>query len=72
MPYREHDDDGLMGHIFRELQKKQAEIASALATGFAPDHAAYRHEVGRHQGISDAMDLIDSAIRSYGAEDDGE
>ena len=30
MPYRERDEDGLLGVIFRELQKKQVEIVAQL------------------------------------------
>mgnify|MGYP003340379440 CR=1 FL=1 len=50
------------------LKAAQSELALALARGSAPTWEAYQRMVGQHQGVQDALDLIDQLLK----EDDDE
>lgn len=45
------------------IKSSQAEIASSLAHGMAPNWEAYQRLVGRHQGLQEALDVLNNLLK---------
>jgi hypothetical protein len=45
------------------IKASQGEIALALATGKAPTWEAYHRMVGQHQGLEDALEILNNLLR---------
>lgn len=52
-----------IGDLIGGLKVLQSEIALSLARGNAPTWEAYQRMVGQHQGLQDALDLIDQLLK---------
>lgn len=44
--------------IQKEIRKELNDLADALATGAAPDYPAYRHMVGKIEGLAYAERIV--------------
>lgn len=45
------------------IKASQSEIALALAHGQAPTWEAYHRMVGQHQGLQDALDILNNLLK---------
>lgn len=52
-----------IGDLIGGLKVLQSEISLSLARGNAPTWEAYQRMVGQHQGLQDALDLIDQLLK---------
>jgi len=58
-------------HVYKKLQEREQELASALAAGVPKDWEAYKHIVGEIQGLSFAQDEIRTLLENSSYHDDG-
>jgi hypothetical protein len=52
-----------IGDLIGQIKASQAEIALSLAAGNAPTWDAYQRLVGRHEGLQDALDILDNLMK---------
>jgi len=52
-----------LGDLIGAIKSSQAEIASSLAHGKAPTWEAYHRLVGRHEGLQDALDVLNNLLK---------
>lgn len=52
-----------IGDLIGGLKVLQSEISLSLARGNAPTWESYQRMVGQHQGLQDALDLIDQLLK---------
>jgi hypothetical protein len=45
--------------LIHRIKLRQGELQASLAMGNAPNWETYQRIVGTHQGLQDAMDMID-------------
>lgn len=50
------------------IKTRQAEIASSLTAGQAVDYESYKHLVGHHAGLGEALMILDGLLKE---DDDG-
>ena len=48
--------------LIHRIKLRQSELQASLAMGNAPNWETYQRIVGTHQGLQDAMDMIDSML----------
>jgi hypothetical protein len=59
--------------VLREaIAKEMASISSRLSAGRAADYAEYRQQVGRIQGLADAIEATDKVFEKFFNDDEGE
>jgi hypothetical protein len=49
--------------LIGQIKALQAEIALSLAAGNAPTWDAYQRLVGRHEGLQDALAILDNMLK---------
>lgn len=52
-----------LNDLISGIKASQSEIALALASGNAPTWEAYQRMVGEHQGLQDALDILNNLLR---------
>ena len=45
------------------IKTRQAEIASSLAGGYAANWESYQRLVGHHQGLQEALDILNNLLK---------
>jgi uncharacterized membrane protein (UPF0136 family) len=51
--------------LIGRIKASQAQIASSLAQGNAPNWDAYQRLVGRHEGLQEALDILDNMMKEH-------
>ena len=49
--------------LIGQIKTSQAEIASSLALGNAQNWDAYQRLVGRHEGLAEALQILDNLMK---------
>ena len=52
-----------LSELIDALKDEQSKIQRSLAQGHAPTWEAYQRLVGTHQGLQDALDIINSLLK---------
>lgn len=62
--------DALITSTINELRKVRREIEQGLAAGVADTYPAYMRQVGTHEGLDKAEDILTTLAREVYKEDD--
>lgn len=52
----------LLADFIGRLKAKQADIAASLVQGYASDFSSYQRLVGHHQGLEEALSILNQLI----------
>ena len=64
------DDNRVLWHVAKELDKLRADQISFLASGGAKDFAEYRHICGTIRGLASAGTLVNDLVQKMENSDD--
>lgn len=54
---------GTVSDLIAGIKASQSEIALSLALGNAPTWESYQRMVGRYQGLSDALEILNNLLK---------
>ena len=52
----------MIEQLIHRIKLRQVQLQASLAAGNAPNWETYQRIVGTHQGLQDAMDMIDNML----------
>ena len=58
-----------LGDLIGGIKSRQAEIAASLAGGMAANWESYQRLVGNHQGLQEALDILNNLLKDEDADE---
>jgi len=52
-----------IGDLIGQIKASQAEIASSMAKGNAPNWDVYQRLVGKYEGLQEALDILNNLMK---------